>query len=199
MANRRMGGFRWRFNVNAPSSTTPPIVLRAVASAYGTVLYDGDPVKLVNDGTVAAAGVGDATFGIFCGAERYYDGSVIRRGGSLPVSTYGTNVERQSMARIIPCRGQVFEIDADDATTATTFLAYQAFIGENADIATGTNVGDQSGCQLDISTHATTNTLVWSIHDIATYPDHDFAAVGVKLLVRCNLIQEPGTGITTGV
>lgn len=199
MANRRYGGFKWRSNRLAPRTSHPPIDILPVASAYGTVLYDGDPVKKLSDGTVSAASAGDVIYGVFAGAERYYDGSAVRKGGSLPVSTYGSALERQSLARVIPARGQVFEIDANDGTTATTQAAHQAFIGENCEWVAGTPVGDQSGAQLNISLHATTNTLSVRLHGLATNPDQDYASVGVKYLVYFNLVQDGEGGTTTGV
>lgn len=200
MANRRIGGFKWRFNRLTPTATEPPIDILPVASGYSTALYDGDPVKKLSDGTIAAAAPGDTMYGVFAGAERYYDGSVIRRGGSLPASTtYGSLLERQSLARVIPFAGQIFELDANDGTTATTQSAHQALIGENCEWATGTNVNDQSGAVLNISTHATTNTLSLRLYNLATYPDQDFASAGVKYLVYCNLVQDGGPGTTTGV
>lgn len=199
MANRRIGGFKWRSSRIAPSSKAPPIDVLPVASAYGTVIYEGDVVKKLSDGTVAVATPGDAIYGIANGAKQYYDGSVIRGGGSLPVSTYGSVLERQSLLRIIPVKGQIFEVDANDGTTATTQAAHQAFVGENAEWVAGTNVNDQSGAQLNISTHATTNTLSVRIHGLGTNPDQDYAAVGVKYLVYFNLVQDGEVGTTTGV
>lgn len=200
MANRRIGGFRWRFNRLAPHTSHPPTMILPVASAYGTALYDGDPVKQLSDGTIAAASAGDVIYGVFSGAEMYYDGSVMRRGGSLPASTtYGTVLDRQSKVRVIPARGQVFEIDANDGTTATTLSAHQALIGENCEWAAGTNVNDQSGAVLNISLHATTNTLSVRLYNLATNPDQDYSAAGVKYLVYFNLVQDGEGGTTTGV
>jgi hypothetical protein len=198
MANMARGGFRWRYNKLAPNSVSEPVDILPVASAYGTVLYRGDPVKLASTGTVVAAAAGDRVIGVFDGAERYWDGTVIRKGGSLPVSTYGSNLSRQSLARVIPVRGQVFEVDADDAVTFTTQATYQAAVGENCEWVAGTPVGDQSGAQLDISTHATTNTLSLRIVNVPNQDGQDFAATGVKLHVEWNLSQDTAAGTTTG-
>lgn len=197
MANLARGGFRWKGNKLIPNAVSPPIVVLPVASAYGTVLYRGDAVKLASTGTLQAAAAGDAVYGVFDGAEQYYDGVQIRKGGSLPVSTYGSNLSRQSRARVILARDQIFEIDADEATTATTQAAYEAFVGENAEWVAGTPIGDQSGTQLDISGHATTNTLSVRILNIPNKENQDFAATGVKLSVEFNLIQD-STASATG-
>jgi hypothetical protein len=198
MSNIQRGGFRWRASKLDPAGVSVPLMILPVASAYGTVLYRGDPVKLASTGTIQAAAPGDSIYGVFDGAEQYYDGVQIRKGGSLPVSTYGSNLTRQSKARVILARDQVFEIDADDASTFTTQATYQAAVGENAEWATGTHVGDQSGALLDISTHATTNTLSVRIIDIPNQEGQDFASIGVKLHVEFNLIQD-ATASATGV
>lgn len=198
MSNLLRGGFRWVGSKTAPAGTSMPVIILPVASAYGTVLYRGLPVKLVGTGTIQAATPGDAIYGIFDGAEQYYDGTQVRKGASLPVSTYGSNLSRQSKARVIPVRDQFFEIDADDASTFTTQATYQAAVGENAEWVAGTPVGDQSGALLDISGHATTNTLSVRIENIPNQEEQDFAALGVKLTVTFNLIQD-ATSSATGV
>jgi hypothetical protein len=198
MANTARGGFRWRYNKLSPTSASEPVQIMPVASAYATVLYRGDPVKIASTGTIQAAAPGDRVIGVFDGAEQYWDGTQIRKGGSLPVSTYGSNLTRQSLARVILARGQIFEVDADDGVTATTQAAHQAFIGENAEWATGTPVGDQSGAVMDISTHATTNTLSLRLVDLPNQGQQDFAATAVKYHVEFNLTQDTAAGTTTG-
>lgn len=198
MANTARGGFRWRYNKTSPASASEPVIIKPVASAYATVLYRGDPVKELSTGFIAAAAPGDRVIGVFDGAEQYYDGTQVRKGGSLPVSTYGSNLTRQSLARVILAKDQVFEIDADDGVTATTQAAHQAFLGENCEWATGTAVGDQSGAVMDISTHATTNTLSLRIIDIPNQGQQDFASTAVKYHVEFNLSTDTAPGQTTG-
>jgi len=200
MANLSRGGFRWVKNESAPTSTTPPIVYMKVADDYGTALNIGDPVKRVSDGTIAACSAGDRIFGIYDGAAQYYDGSVIRSGPTLPASTsYDTNLERMSIARVIPAQGQIFELDADDGTTATTQAAHEAFVNENCEWVAGTAVNGQSGAALDISTHATTNTLSLNIVEIPSKSLQDFAASRVKYWVKVNLLDVAGAGVILGV
>lgn len=198
MSNLSRVGFRWVGSKTDPAGASMPVIILPVASAYGTVLYRGLPVKLVSTGTIQAAAPGDAVYGIFDGAEQYYDGTQVRKGASLPVSTYGSNLSRQSKARVILARDQFFEIDADDASTFTTQATYQAAVGENVEWVAGTPVGDQSGALADISTHATTNTLSVRIENIPNQEEQDFAALGVKLTVSFNLIQD-ATSSATGV
>lgn len=201
MANRTtFGGARWRSNLLTPNAKSPPIEICPVASAYGTVLYRGDFVKRLSTGYIEAAAAGDTIFGVFDGAERYYDGSVIRSGPKLPVSTYSTNFERQSMARVIPAFGQVFEMCTDDVGSSyDTYAEHLAFVGENCEWVAGTASGDESGTLLDISTHATTNTLTLRLHALSRHVDTDYAALGVRYLVTVNLLAQPTAGSSTGV
>lgn len=198
MANISRNGFRWVGNALSPSSTEPPIVVLPVASAYGTAIPRGIPVKLVSTGMIEVAASNDPIYGISDGVAQYYDGSVIRKGGSLPASTtYGSVIQRQSLLRVIPVRGQLFRIPVDENTTATTLAAYLAFVGENVDWAVGTASGDEAGCQLDISTHATTAEDC-RIENVPDRELQDFASTGVSLVVSFNLIQSTGSGSTTG-
>lgn len=201
-------GFRWQ--QNRGGANMKPLRVR-VASGYqaapGAVNVDlnvGDPVKKVNDGTVALCAAGDATFGIVVGIGPYYVGAPINAmvsgGVSLPGgTTYGTLLERQSFIYIVPAADQIFEVDADDKTTFTTEATYNAAIGENVDITINQVAGDTHAYpKADISTHATTNTLVWRIVDLARWPGQDYSGANVKLLVTCNVVQQAPFQ-TTGV
>ena len=123
----------------------------------------------------------------------------------LPGATTGGGViDRQSRALVVPVQGVVFECDVDDATTATTFGAYQAYIHENVDhvcVADLTNASKpKANPKLDISGHATTHTLGWRIVGVSTsLENQDFSGTGVKLYVVCNNIQVyDATGGTLG-
>lgn len=201
MANLVRNGFRWVGNRNAPSATEPPIIILPVASAYGTAIPRGYPVTLISDGTLTVAAVTDVVYGIADGVAQYYDGTFIRKGGSLPATTtYGSVIQRQSLLRVIPVRGQLFRATVDDATTGTTLADYIAFVGENVAWVAGTASGDEAGCQLDISGHATTATsaFVWRIENVPDRETQDFSLAGVQLLVSCNLPQDTAGGSTTG-
>ena len=171
-----------------------------VASGYSptvggnnVALSVGDPVIKVNDGTVAIATAGVATYGVVVGIGAYFDGTRMTYGKRLPFNTvYGTNLERQSFVHIVPVQSGIFEVDCDDKTTATTQAAYTAFIGENVDLI---NVGDTTAGtvnpMLDISTHNVANTLAFRIVDIApTMAQLDFTGLYVKLYVTGNLVQD---------
>jgi hypothetical protein len=201
MANYQRGGLRWVRSRTNPDQHSPPIEFKTVATSYATALYTGDIVKIVSDGTIAAAAAGDTAYGVFDGAEQYYDvaNGVMKKGGSLPSTVaWGTVWERRSVARVIPFRGQVFRMCCDDATTFTTPATYDDSVGENCEWIAGTAVGDQSGTLLDISTNNTTNTLSLRI---LSYPNQnltDFASAYVPVDVVANLIQDEASGSTTG-
>ncbi len=196
--NFQRGGLRWVRSKYTPGDA-PPIELGVVATAYGTKINTGDIVKLLNDGTFAAAVAGDTAYGICDGCQQYYDGTAIRSGAALPASTsWGTVWERRSLIRVIPGRGQIFRMCADDKTTFTTPATYLAAVGENCEWIAGTASGDQSGTLLDISTHATTNTLSLNIQGFPDQSITDFSGLYVPVEVTFNLIQDQASGSTTG-
>ncbi len=195
--NASLYGFRWQRSRFGLSEITERMYVasgyQASPSGVSVDLRPGDPVIKVSDGTVALAAAGNATYGIIAGIGQYFDGSVMRPGGaSLPGgTTWGSVQERVSVVHVVPVAGHVFEIDCDDNTTATTEATYRSYIGENADITINQVSGSTLASPLlDISTHATTNTLVWRIVDLALGGNLDFAGTRVKLLVTCNLVQQ---------
>lgn len=199
MANLTRGGFRWRGSFDAVSQKEPPIEVLPVASAYGTAIRRGDPVKLLSTGYMDIAAPGETPYGVCDGVTQYYDGVAIRSGQALPASTtYSTNFSRQSLIRVIPVRGQKFEIDADLTDGATTWAGWLALIGENADWVAGTASGDMSGVVLDISTHNTTNSLGCRIREVVSPNLQELDAARVKLMIEFNLVQSTTAGSTTG-
>lgn len=203
--NASLYGFRWVGARQGDPHPDPEIV--RVATAYqaspGGVSVDlnvGDPVKKVSDGTVALCATGDATFGIIVGILPYYDGSKMVRSNRLPGGTaYSTNLERQSKVLIVPIAGNVFECVCDDNTSITTEANYNAAIGENVDISINQVAGSTLATpRLKISTHATTNTLVWRIVDTSHRVNIDYTGLYVPLLVTGNVVQQAPYQ-TTGV
>jgi len=183
-----------------------------VASAYqaspGAVnvpLRVGDAVIRVSDGTVAIAVAGSAgkVYGVIEGIVQVYDAAVGApvKAKTVPGGTTWTGLVNQTKVLVRPVKGVIFEVDADDATTATTEAAYQAYRGENADISYSTVLNVGAFPKLDISTHATTNTLQLNIVGISPTGDNrDFAGANVKLLVQFNLVDDNhGLPQTTGV
>jgi hypothetical protein len=197
--NTHQYGFRFHSWKNGPVDW----VVRGVATAqndtddgaaHSVGLWPGDPVKQVNTGGVTLAITTEACWGIIMGVKQYWDGTVVRKGSYLPNATaWGTVESRRSELYVCPVEAAYWEIDCDDAVTATTRAAYHAFIGENCThvcpgIAWGSTY--KADPKLDISLHAVTNTLVWRIEGISSTKQNRFWDGNyVKLIVSCNQAQ----------
>lgn len=197
-------GFQWV--KSRTGSGIPVLEVNSVASAYqaapGGVNVDlniGDPVKKVNDGTVALAAAGDAIFGIVYHIYPYWDGQKKVNNNRLPGgTTYGTNQDRESRVAIALFADNIFKIVADDSSTATTLLAYRALVGENADITINQVSGDTHAYpKLDISDHKT-GTAQCRIVDIGYDVGIDYTGANVPILVTGNEVQQAPFQ-TTGV
>lgn len=209
-----MYGFRWATNYNGQSQPQP--IEMAVASAanfaisgFGTNvnLNVGDPVRIATDGTVTLAGgnengqTSQPPWGVVVGmgGQGYFNGTRMVRSPLLPSGvTYGTNVDRQSKVLVCPFSAGSWEIDVDDNVTATTYLGYQAFIGENCDhrLAASLTVlqgGPSANPVLNIASHAAaTTTLSMRILGVSqNFSNQDFSGLGVKLIVNVNKGAEP--------
>jgi hypothetical protein len=212
--NKHFYGFRWVRNMyGAPDQ--PPIIEMPIVSGLqpqgaGAVSVDlriGDPVKQLSTGGIDLAAAGDALiFGVIVGFTPVWDGTKMVPRSKWPGATsYGsglTPIERQTRARIVLAPGQVFEIDCDDATTATTQQAYLALVGENCDHILPTDVTDSSNPKadpfLDISTHGTA-TAQWRILGLSSRMENaDFSGLNVKLLVTANELTVAPFGVVTG-
>ncbi len=190
-ANVTRAGFMYHSTLGGAPAPVP--VPKQVATTYATALYPGDVVKLVSDGSVAAAGAGDAFFGVVSHVIQYRnaDGVLVRNGRYLPASlSYTADTERSLVAVIPAFPFVVFEVDADDGSTATTIAAHRLFVGENANLNATAYTADTglglSGMALDISTHAVTATLQWRIHDVLDQPGNEPAVTAFRYLVIGN-------------
>ena len=214
--NTQYYGARWVRSESGQNEQPTPQRFR-IASGYqptagGTNvdLHVGDPVTLLSTGyvqlMVGSEGTQTANWGVIVGFSPEFDGTVMQPrnkhvGGS---GVYGTNFERQNYCYVVPAVGQVFEMDCDDASTATTYAQYLALIGENVDMvlaADTTNANDPKATpRIDISTHnPATATLQARIIDISpTIANQDFSGNYVKLYVTFNKVQQAPYQ-TTGV
>lgn len=198
--NQALYGFRWQKQLGLGSTPQPfrafvATGYQATSNAINVDLRPGDPVKRVSDGSVALLAAGtEVPYGIILAIAPFYDSvlGAMKFGNSLPGGTaWGTITDRQSVVSVVPVANQVFEIDADDNTTFTTLAGYQAAFGENADLTMNGVSGDTHAYpKLDISTHATTNTLNWRILETATRVNQDYSGANVKLLVTANIAQQ---------
>lgn len=211
--NRQKYGFRWSTAANGGKSMPQPEEVIVATSqsfdinggASNVAVGPGDVVRRLSTGGVGLCdgveGAGGATSPAFVvvGVAPYWDGSKMVIGTTLPSDTaWGTNLARQSKLLVVPVDAGYWEIDCDEASTATTEAAYQAFIGEYADHTHDTtSTNTRPTPRLDISSHATTSTLLWRIVGISkTLDNQDFSGNYVKLIVYPNVIQNKTAGLT---
>lgn len=192
-------GFRWKRSLSG-SCVSPPTITKRVASGYqgnpgaiGNIhLAPGDPVKLVSDGTITHASPGDAIYGIVAGIGPFWDGTKmvfnkVLTGGQ---GAYGTNYSRESRVEVIPVANQVFEVDCDDASTATTYAAYVTLIENNADFSWNRDSNTLLGNpRLDISDNKTA-TAQCRILDVMSPSMQDFTGNYVKVEVTFTEVQQ---------
>jgi hypothetical protein len=163
----------------------------------------GDPVVRINDGTVTLAAVGNnVVFGIVTSINPFYDSTISALNWAsdyLPGGTTYANQQNESIVMVQQVTPNTpFRCIVDDNTTAVLYATYVTYIGENVDFAYNriTSPGTFANPKLDISTHATTNTLQWRIQDVPRIPGIDFSATNVELIVTCNNPQDiAGSGI----
>lgn len=150
MANTHQYGFR--FARSFDGNETPQTIVKPIASGYapntgadgagGTAcnLNIGDPVQLLNDGTVrlvqpgqAADGtdIDDRTFGIVAGFPRVMIGGAPRPNGFYTSGITYTGDDQQTLCKIIPVHNNIFEIDTDAAGGASfdSKSEFQSMVG----------------------------------------------------------------------
>lgn len=210
--NTHRYGFRWVGSLDGACYPKPVEFL--VASAYAATvsatnvdLNVGDPVQMVSDGTVAlATGAGSPStlWGVIVSFSNVKIGLPLagRKFSRLPNGTTYTLETDASKALVVPFGRNIWEVDCDDKTTATTLAAYRALIGENADLSYTLDTTDASrpkaNPMLDISTHAST-TKDFRILDLSkTALNQDFSGSYVKVRV---IVNESGEApfVTGGV
>jgi hypothetical protein len=183
---------------------TPRLLPCQVATAYGTAIFKGDPVKCVSDGSVAQAAAGDSVFGVVAGVQYRNSDGVLQERDYLPASTAYTPDRLRSIVMVIPATPfTIFEVDADDGSSITTVAAARAIVWENCDhiyTVSGNTATGLSGAQLDISTHATTSST-WRVVNLSPLSvGNDPTQISAKYLVVCNKTHNwPGVFSTTGI
>lgn len=151
MANNHIYGFR--FHRSLHGADTPTVFTFPIASGYqpGTVngggtnvnLNIGDPVRLVEDGTVQLvqtaqdasgqdADSDDFCYGIVIGFPRVVVGGFPRPGSFYTGGTTysgGIGGDSAPLVAVIPAAGNIFELDLDAAPTVTTYSGLLANVG----------------------------------------------------------------------
>lgn len=200
--NTKVYGFRWSTAANGGKSMPSPVRL-----AYATSQDDqddasnsidinvGDPLKLVSTGgVIVALTTNDVSYVAVAFGPRWDGTKMVPARKVNNQTAWGTIEDRRQWVYGVDARAGVWEVDCDDKTTATTFAAYVAFIGENANwVVPGRTATTDADPMLDISSHATTAGLGCRIVGISpTMANQDFSGLYVKLLVRFNEINDAG-------
>lgn len=209
MNNEHYYGFRPHIGNPAKGGRpSPPTVAKTVASGYqaqddasgfSVDLNVGDPVKLVSDGSIALANTTEAVFGIIVAFGYYYNGSKMVPTNYLPGGSTWTKEWQKPKVYVVPINACQWEIDVDEAVTATTEATYRALVGQNVThTCVGVSATKKADPRLDISSAATTAGLVFRIEGISpSAQNKDFSGTNVKLLVSANLSQDAGQAATT--
>jgi len=211
--NRHKYGFR--FYASQSGSGRPACLEMLVASGYagdhgGSVgITIGDPVDILATGFVELmndTATRDTPYGVVMGIAnaRIDSNGKARPASYLPSGTTYTTEETTTKLIVAPFGDNIWELDCDDAVTATTLAAYRAFVGENVDVvfSRDTSNSDKPKCNpvIDISTHAATAALLFRIVGVSkTRENADFSGANVKLLLQLNQGLDPQLNGNTGM
>ena len=174
-------------NVNSEGTTE-----YSIASGASGNIFSGDPVKMMNTGTILVAAAGDQLLGVFRGC-RYTNAS-----GEVIYSAYwpdGT-VSSDAVAFVVDDPNALFEVQS-----AATGSVVQTVVGNNADIvyAAGSTSDGQSAVEISGTTAATSAQL--RIVGFSGDPENNTLGTGsqsanVNMIVKIN---EHFYAQTTGV
>lgn len=211
--NRHLYGIR--FHSTQGGSGRPAVLEALVASGYsgdhgGSVgIAIGDSVDRLATGFVELTNdtaTRDTLYGVvFSIANAKIDlNGKAKPSNYLPFNTTYSLEETTSKLLVAPFSDHYWELDCDDAVTATTLAAYRAFVGENCDMifSRETSNPDKPRCNplLDISTHAATAALMWRIVGISkTRENADFSGNFVKIVCQLNQGFDPTLNGNTGM
>jgi len=171
-ANSKLGS-----NVNSEGTTE-----YSIASGASGNIFSGDPVKIMNTGTILVAAAGDQLLGVFRGC-RFTNSS-----GEVIYSPYwpdGT-VSSDAVAFVVDDPNALFEVQS-----AATGSVVQTVVGNNADIvyAAGSTTDGQSGVEISGTTAATSAQL--RIVGFSGDPENNTLGTGsqsanVNMIVKIN-------------
>lgn len=210
--NTHKYGFRWVGSLDGscypkPIEGTVVTAYQATISAQNVDLNIGDPVSLASTGTfelATPAGNPSTFWGVIVGFSNVKVGLPLkgRKFQRLPGGTTWTTEENRSKVLVVPFGRNLWEIDCDDATTATTAAAYRLLIGENANLGYSRDATDadrpKANPLLDISTHVSTTADFRIINISQTALNQDFSGNFVKVIVAVNESGE-APFVTAGV
>lgn len=152
-----------------------------IASAYGSSILKGQPVKYVTGGTIQPAAAGDAFVGAFSGVE-WTDTTGRRRVSNYwPANTaYQTG---SCVAYFYADQNIVYEIQADGSLA-------QSSIGDEADLSNttaGSTTTGLSQCTLSTTLAGAGNSAQMRIIDLAPLVDNAWG--DSYTVVRCNISE----------
>lgn len=178
MANTHRYGIRFARSISG--ADTPQIFTFPIATGYAPVtivgagtsvnLNIGDPVKLLEDGTIALVQAGqdasganadsdDYAFGIIAGFPRVVVGGYPRPGSFYTSGTAysgGIGSDSAPLVAVIPVEGNIFEIDSAAAPSPATLAGALAYTGMTATmtytVLTSGNGQPKANPLLDLST-----------------------------------------------
>ncbi len=193
-------GFRY-YGSLLGENVVPRTVPKQVASAYGTAIFKGDPVKKVSDGTVAISAAGDPVYGIVVACHYLTTAGVYIDSNYVPASiSYTPDRVRTIVDIIIATPMTIFEAQSNAAIA--DIATARGYVDENVDHVataagnTGTGLG---GYQLAMSTHNTT-TSQWRLFDISPADANDVTVINHRWLVIANETHNlPGAFSATGI
>jgi hypothetical protein len=218
MANTHRYGFRFARSISG--NETPQIFTYPIATAYAPVtvfgagtacnLNIGDPVRLLEDGTIALVQAGqdvsgansdsdDYAFGVIVGFPRVIVAGSPRPGSfytSATAYTGGIGSDTAPLVSVIPVAGNIFEIDAAAAPSPATLAGALTYTGMSATLTytvLSTGIGQpKANPLLDLSTAAAggANQLQLLVMGLgkAGYTQ-DFTAANVTFQVMWNAPQ----------
>ena len=209
--NRHKYGFR--FYASQSGSGRPAGIEMLMASGYagdhgGSVgVTIGDPVDLLATGfceLMNDTATRDTPYGVVVDIFGKVDpNGKARKTSYLPSGTTFATEETATKLIVLPFGDNIWELDCDDAVTATTLAAYRAFVGENVDVVFSRDTSDANRpkCNpvIDISTHNTTAALLFRIVGVSKSRENaDFSGANVKLLLQLNQGLDPQLSGATG-
>lgn len=155
-----------------------------VASAYGTSLFTGTPVKFTTDGTlIAVTAAADVVQGIFMGCQF----SALQRRFVLPYWPAAQTYDAGSFScQIAPMDTVAYFEGVTKATVAATTRGEGINLGDASQGSIFTGLSTQG---LGAPTGATTATF--TIEDLAPYPDNFWDDPFVKLRLKVQSPQGP--------
>ena len=174
-----------------------------IASGYATSLFQGDPVTLLNDGTIGIGVAGSPIIGVFWGVKSVTSAGAAFPGGlggfGPPMWTASTTLQTGStaVAQIVDDPTVIFQIETNTSAGMT-----QTGLNLNYNFVSGTgnSQNGQSGYALNLSSGATTVDLNLKALRLAQYPANNGFGVGYNVVevVINNHILKGGSG-TSGI